>query len=161
MPILDPWNIVLYSKILILRPALVLSKSCCPKVVLKTTFGQSQRWSLIRGILGVENEEKNCLNFANKIFNRKYVLILGGLNSGISLYYTCLRYSYFCSKTYVVCFRIQLKKMNGLKLDKSEKLTITVGYKSQIHKLGIKIVGLYMKEREPRKEGGIWHFWNY
>ena len=40
------------------------------KVVLKTTFGQSQRWSLIRGTLGVENEEKNNLNFANKVFNR-------------------------------------------------------------------------------------------
>ena len=42
----------------------------CPKVVLKTTFGQSQMWSLIRGTLGVENEEKNNLNFANKVFNR-------------------------------------------------------------------------------------------
>ena len=30
-------------------------------MVLKTTFGQSQRWSLIRGALGVENEEKNNL----------------------------------------------------------------------------------------------------
>ena len=55
-------------------------------MVLKTTFGQFQRWSLIRGTLGVENEEKNNLNFANKIFNRKDVFILGGLNSGISLY---------------------------------------------------------------------------
>ena len=53
-------------------------------MVLKTTFGQSQRWSLIRSTLGVENEEKNNLNFANKVFNRD-VLILGGLNSGISL----------------------------------------------------------------------------
>ena len=42
----------------------------CPKVVLKTTFGQSQRWSLIRCTLGVENEEKNSLNFQNKVFNR-------------------------------------------------------------------------------------------
>ena len=33
-------------------------------------------WSLIRGTLGVENEEKNNLNFANKVFNRKDVLIL-------------------------------------------------------------------------------------
>ena len=41
----------------------------CPKVVLKTTFGQSQRWSLIRETVGVENEEKNSLNFANKVFN--------------------------------------------------------------------------------------------
>ena len=57
----------------------------CPKVVLKTTFGQSQRWSLIRGTLDVENEEKNKLNFANKVFNRQDVLILGDLNSGISL----------------------------------------------------------------------------
>ena len=55
-------------------------------MVLKTTFEQSQRWSLIRGTLGVENEEKNNLNFANKVFNRKDILILGGLNSGISLY---------------------------------------------------------------------------
>ena len=38
----------------------------CPKVVLKTTFGQSQRWSLIRDTLGVENEGKTNLNFANK-----------------------------------------------------------------------------------------------
>ena len=37
-------------------------------MVLKTTFGQSQRWSLIRDTLGVENEEKNYL-FANKVFN--------------------------------------------------------------------------------------------
>ena len=56
-------------------------------MVLKTTFGQSQWWSLIRGTLGVENEEKNKLNFANKVFSREDVLILGGLNSGISLYF--------------------------------------------------------------------------
>ena len=55
-------------------------------MVLKTTFGQSQRWSLIRGILGVENEEKDISNFANKVVNRQDVLILGGPNSGISLY---------------------------------------------------------------------------
>ena len=59
----------------------------CPKVVFKTTFGQSQGWSLIRGALGVEYEENNNLNFANKVFNRKDVLILGGRNSGISLYF--------------------------------------------------------------------------
>ena len=58
----------------------------CPKVVLKTTFGQSQKWSLIRGTFGVENEEKNNLNFATKVFIRSDVFILGGLNSGISLY---------------------------------------------------------------------------
>ena len=52
-------------------------------MVLKTTFGQSQRWSLIRGTLGVENQEKNNLNFSNKVFNGKDVLILGGRNSGI------------------------------------------------------------------------------
>ena len=40
----------------------------CPKVVLKTTFGQSQRWSLIRGTLGVENEEKNLAKVFMKIF---------------------------------------------------------------------------------------------
>ena len=34
-------------------------------MVLKTTFGQSQRWSLTRYTLGVENEGKNNLNFAN------------------------------------------------------------------------------------------------
>ena len=54
-------------------------------MVLKTTFGQSQRWSLIRDTVGVENEEKNNLNFANKVFKIQDVLILGGLNSGISL----------------------------------------------------------------------------
>ena len=54
-------------------------------MVLKTTFGQSQRWSLIRGAQGVENEEKNNINCANKVFNRQDVLILGGLNSEISL----------------------------------------------------------------------------
>ena len=36
-------------------------------MVLETTFGQSQRWSLIRGTVGIENEEKNNLNFANKV----------------------------------------------------------------------------------------------
>ena len=55
-------------------------------MVLKTTFGQSQRWSVIRCRLGVENEEKTNFNFANKVFNRLEVLILGGLYSGISLY---------------------------------------------------------------------------
>ena len=55
-------------------------------MVFKTTFGQTQRWSLIRDTLGVENEEKNNLNFANKVLRRYNVLILGGLNSGISLY---------------------------------------------------------------------------
>ena len=61
-----------YSKISILRPPL----------------GQSQRWSLIRGTLGVENEEKNNLNFAIKVFNRLDVIILDGPKSGISLYFT-------------------------------------------------------------------------
>ena len=55
-------------------------------MVIKTTFGQFRRWSLISGTLGIETEEKNNLNFANKVFNRKDVFILGGLNSGISLY---------------------------------------------------------------------------
>ena len=32
-----------------------------PKVVFKTTFGKSQRWSLIRDTLGEENEETNDL----------------------------------------------------------------------------------------------------
>ena len=57
-------------------------------MVFKTTFGQPQRCSLIRCTLGVENEGKDNLNFANKVFNRQEVLILGGLNSGISLYMT-------------------------------------------------------------------------
>ena len=41
-------------------------------MVLKTIFGQSQRWSLIRDTMGpgVEKEEKNNLNFANKVYNR-------------------------------------------------------------------------------------------
>ena len=43
-------------------------------------------WSLIRGALCVENEEKNNFNFTNEVFNGQDVLILGGLNSGISLY---------------------------------------------------------------------------
>ena len=55
-------------------------------MVLKTPFGQSQRLSLIRDTLGKENEETNNLNLANKVFNSHNVLILGGLNSGISLY---------------------------------------------------------------------------
>ena len=55
-------------------------------MVLKTTFGQSPRWFLIRGTLCVENEEKNNFNFTNKVFNGQDVLILDGLNSGISLY---------------------------------------------------------------------------
>ena len=50
----------MYSKIPILRSPLGLSRSG-----LKNHFGQFQRWSLIRGVLGVENEEKNNLNFAN------------------------------------------------------------------------------------------------
>ena len=59
-------------------------------MALKTPFGQFQRRSLIRGTLGVENDEKNNLNFSNKVFNRQGVLILGGINSGISLYYTVI-----------------------------------------------------------------------
>ena len=54
-------------------------------MVLKTTFGQSQMWLLIRSTLGVENEDKNSLNFANKVFCID-VLILSGGNRGISLY---------------------------------------------------------------------------
>ena len=82
-----------YSKIPIIRPPLRQSKSglkdhfwTVPKVVLKTTFGQSQRWSLIKGKLCIEYERKNNFNFTNKVFNGQDVLILGGLNSGISLY---------------------------------------------------------------------------
>ena len=43
-------------------------------MVLKTTFGQSQRLSLIRGTLCVENEEKNNFYFTNKVFNGQEVL---------------------------------------------------------------------------------------
>ena len=80
----------------------------CPKVVFKTTFGQSQRWCLIRGTLGVENEKKNNLNFANKVFNGQDVLILGGLNSRISLYFPhfpsrCKIISFFNSSPYLEC----------------------------------------------------------
>ena len=35
-------------------------------MVLKTTFGESQRWSLIRDVLGVENEEKKILKLAGE-----------------------------------------------------------------------------------------------
>ena len=56
-------------------------------MVLQTTFEQSQKWSLIRCTLGVENEEKNSLNFQNKAFNGENILTLGDLNSGISLYF--------------------------------------------------------------------------
>ena len=38
--------------------------------ILRQPLGQSQRWSLISGALVVENEEKNKLTFANKVFNR-------------------------------------------------------------------------------------------
>ena len=47
----------------------------------------------MRGPLDVENEDKNNLNFANKVFNRQEVLILGVLNSGISLYRNCYDYN--------------------------------------------------------------------
>ena len=69
-------HIYIYSKIPISKPPLGRSK-----VVLKTTFGESQRWSIIRGTLGVENEEKNNLNFANKVFKRCLNFRTGGLNS--------------------------------------------------------------------------------
>ena len=55
------------SKIPILRPPLGLSKSGLKD---QTTFGQTQRCSLIRSTLVVENAEKNSLNFANKVFDR-------------------------------------------------------------------------------------------
>ena len=51
-------------------------------MVLKTTFRQSQMWSLIRGTLGVENKEKNNLNFASKVLID--VFISGGHNSEVS-----------------------------------------------------------------------------
>ena len=43
-------------------------------------------WSVIRSTLCVENEEKNNFKLTNNVFNGQDVLILGGLNSGISLY---------------------------------------------------------------------------
>ena len=69
------YRIILYRQVNVLYSTTVKSIYKdhlwdCPKVVLKTTFGQSQRWSLIRGTLGLENEEKNNLKFANKVFNR-------------------------------------------------------------------------------------------
>ena len=71
-----------YSKIPILRPPF----GTVQKWSLRPLLDSPQKWSLIRYTLGVENEEKNNLNFANKVFNRYDVLILGGLNSEISLY---------------------------------------------------------------------------
>ena len=62
---MNVYSIARYSKIPILRPPLGLSKSG-----LEDHFWQSQRWSLIRGTIGVENEEKSNLNFANKVLNR-------------------------------------------------------------------------------------------
>ena len=70
-----------YNKIPILSQPLGLSKSG-----LQDHFWQFQRWSLIRGTLGVENEEKNNSNLANNVFDRKDVFLLDGLYSGISLY---------------------------------------------------------------------------
>ena len=69
-------------------------------MVLTTHFGQSQRWSLIRGTLRVGNEEKNNLNFVNEVLNRSDVLILGGLNSGISLYIGTLSSNITLEKSY-------------------------------------------------------------
>ena len=34
----------------------------------------------------VDNKEKNNFSFTSKVFNGQDILILGGLNSGISLY---------------------------------------------------------------------------
>ena len=53
-----------YSKILILRPPLGLSKSG-----LKDYFWIVPKVVSNRDTLGEENEEKNNLNFANKVFN--------------------------------------------------------------------------------------------
>ena len=55
-------------------------------MVLKTTFGWSQKWFHIRGTLGVGNEERIYLGPANKGLRGGMVLILGGLNSRIGLY---------------------------------------------------------------------------
>ena len=54
-----------YSKIPILRPPLGLSKSG-----LKDHFWTVPKVVFIRETLGLEDEEKNNLNFANKVFNR-------------------------------------------------------------------------------------------
>ena len=83
-------------------------------MVLKTTFGYSQRWSLIRGTLSVENEEKNNLNFANKFFNREDVLILGGRNNGFSLYFIC-----FLSRTSGYNHRMSIKAKGITRLNES------------------------------------------
>ena len=47
---LQGYTLFSYSKIPILRPPL--------EFLLKTTFGQSQRRSLIRGTLGIEKDER-------------------------------------------------------------------------------------------------------
>ena len=103
-------------------------------MVLKTTFGQSQKWSLIRGILCVENEKKNNFNFTNKAFNGQDVLILGGLNSGISLYlvsgeFLCRNVSPAnrkrCNRSVFMQFIMTVKKGTGQENgDKSRKFVI-------------------------------------
>ena len=55
----------MYSKIPILRPPLRLSKSG-----LKDHFWTVPKVVSNQSTLGVENEEKNNLNFQNKVFNR-------------------------------------------------------------------------------------------
>ena len=55
-------------------------------MVLKTAFGQSLRWSLIRGTLGVEYKEKNNLTLRVMFLIDKMSLFQVVVNSGISLY---------------------------------------------------------------------------
>ena len=70
-----------YSKIPILRPPLGLSKSG-----LKDHFWTVPKVVSIQKCTGCRKWKKNNLNLANKVFNCKNVLILGGINSAISLY---------------------------------------------------------------------------
>ena len=60
-------------------------------MVFKTTFEQSQRWSLSRRHSVQKTHRKNDCHFLNMLFKGELVLILGGLNSGILLYIKCLQ----------------------------------------------------------------------
>ena len=51
-------------------------------MVLKTTFGRPQNWSLCKGTLGVEDGG----SLLNTAIDGRVVFILGGLISVISLY---------------------------------------------------------------------------
>ena len=75
----------------------------------------SQRWSQIRCTLGVENQGKDNLNFENKVYNRQDVLILGGLNSRISLHISFTA----CSKFYSTYYSADRKNIHPEDLKKT------------------------------------------